>query len=158
MMCMSVLSYDRFWSNCGCIFILQNWKMFLSSFDAGVSDGCLNLSVGLHGNGYPPSSRAPVDPGRCIHRKVLHCVRQERWSRGVCPCQVVCWALFVWNISHCSGNLMPSKDKFHQWCGWFICNDPKRLMIVYHCMAWLASSHLLNNEKLVSNKLVWMLH
>lgn len=60
----------------------------LSIFDAGDSDGVIDLSVGLHGHGYPASRRAPVDPGGRVHREVLHRVRQGRRPAGLRPGQV----------------------------------------------------------------------
>lgn len=54
----------------------------------GESGGKDHVSERLHGPGHPPSCRAPVDSGRCIHRPVLHRLWSGQQQSGLCQVQV----------------------------------------------------------------------
>lgn len=45
---------------------------------AGVAVRQDGVPVGLHGAGHPAAQRAAVDPGRRVHRQVLHGIRRGR--------------------------------------------------------------------------------
>lgn len=100
----------------------------LSFPSSGDPAGEIDLPVWFHGNGHPASRGAPVDPGRRLHRKVLHCVWQGCRQSGVCPCQVnlpliwFFWVFFFFGkyITYSSApnlnvNVKPRKDdiKWH---------------------------------------------
>lgn len=57
-------------------------------FQTGQSSRKDNVFEWLHGPGHPRPCRAPVDPGRRLHRPVLHCVWPGEQQGGLCQVKI----------------------------------------------------------------------